>query len=99
MGHARALLSLSGEQQLQAAETIIARTLSVRDTENLVRHFDVNASAAKTKSPFVKTTQHALQDRLAQKFGLPVSVTQNAQGRGKIIIRFKSEDELEAILQ
>ena len=41
---------------------------------------------------------HTLQDRLMQKLGVKVSVTQNAQGRGKLTIRYRNEKELENIL-
>jgi len=41
---------------------------------------------------------HTLQDRLTQKLGAKVSVTQNAKGRGKLIIEYKNEKELEIIL-
>lgn len=99
MGHARALLSLSEEDQTIAATVIIARNLSVRDTEEYVREKLENPSvtpAFKNKSE--KIILHTLQDRLRQKLGLKVSVSQNAKGRGKVVIRYKNQDELDEIL-
>ena|SRR3990167_3178832 len=95
MGHARTLLVLDGAQQTQAANIIIARALSVRETEDLTRKM-MQVSIENTKSP--KIVLHTLQDRLMQKLGTKIAITQNAQGRGKLVIQYKNEKELEAIL-
>ena len=98
MGHARALLSLDEDRQSDAAHIIVARSLSVRETENLIRKM---MQTQTDHSDFVdenKVVLQALQDRLMQKFGVAVSVTQNKKGRGKLIIHYKNEKELEAIL-
>lgn len=96
MGHARALLTLDEEKQSQAAHIILARKLSVRDTEDLIRKM-IEDFSENNLSPS-KTILHTLQDRLTQKLGVKVMITQNAKGRGKLIIRYKDEKELEKVL-
>lgn len=96
MGHARALLTLDEEKQSHAAHIILARKLSVRDTEDLIRKMMEGFSENNLSSS--KTILHTLQDRLTQKLGVKVIVTQNATGRGKLIIRYKDEKELEKVL-
>ncbi|PIZ04796.1 MAG: chromosome partitioning protein ParB [Gammaproteobacteria bacterium CG_4_10_14_0_8_um_filter_38_16] len=100
MGHARALLMLDENNQAIAANMIVTRKLSVRETEDLIRKMmseSLNKTSA-TSARSEKMILHTLQDRLTQKLGAKVSVTQNAKGRGKLIIEYKNEKELEIIL-
>lgn len=97
MGHARALLTLESEKQSNAAHVIISRGLSVRETEDLIRNMMRGKSEDTSEKPD-PIVLHSLQDRLMQKLGVKVSVTQNAQGRGKLTIRYKNEKELEGLL-
>ena len=97
MGHARALLTLDEEKQSDAANIIVSRGLSVRETEDLIRKM-MSAQPSEQYSKHEKTTLHTLQDRLSQKMGVKVSVFQNAKGRGKLIFEYKNERELENIL-
>ena len=96
MGHARALLTFDEEKQNQAANIIIARGLSVRETEELIRK--MMSASTENFSSSEKKIMHALQDRLTQKLGVKVSVTQNAKGSGKLTIEYKNEKELENVL-
>lgn len=97
MGHARALLVLDEEKQTTAANIIMTRQLSVRDTEELVRKMMIGVSE-NNAVPAQNTILHTLQDRLTQKLGAKVSVAQNNKGRGKIVIRYRNEKELETLL-
>jgi ParB family chromosome partitioning protein len=97
MGHARALLVLDEEKQTAAANIIMARQLSVRDTEVLVRKM-MDGVSDSNSMPAQNTILHTLQDRLTQKLGAKVSVAQNNKGRGKIVIRYRNEKELESLL-
>lgn len=97
MGHARALLTLDEKKQTDAANTIIARGLSVRETESFIRKMMYDTLNKNLTSP-QKITLHTLQDRLSQQLGTKVSVTQNASGRGKLVIQYNSEEELERVL-
>ena len=99
MGHARALLSLSDDEQSDAANAIVAQGLSVRETEEFIRNKQENPQAVPVGAPQSdKIVLHTLQDRLKQKLGVKVSITQNIKGRGKLVIRYKNERELEEIL-
>ncbi len=97
MGHARALLVLEEEKQNHVADIIIARGLSVRETEDLIRKM-MSVSSENNFTSSEKIVLHTLQDRLMQKLGVKVSVTQNAKGRGKLIIEYNNEKELENLL-
>ena len=95
MGHARALLALSGEaDQRRIARDVIARSLSVRETEALVRK---TSEATKPKEPAAPkpTDVHtrAAEDRLRLALGTRVRVIRHGT-RGRIEIDFGSEDEL-----
>lgn len=99
MGHARALLSLSEEDQGIAANAIVAQQLSVRETEEFIRNKLENPEHMPNfGQQSEKIILHTLQDRLKQKLGVKVSVMQNMKGRGKIVIRYKNETQLEEIL-
>ena len=96
MGHARALLGLDGESQLEAAYIVSGKGLTVRDTENLVRKFLEPASPKVDKK--LDPDVERLQDKLSQNLGAPVQIAHNAKGKGKVVINFSSLDELDGIL-
>jgi ParB family chromosome partitioning protein len=96
MGHARALLSLSSEAaQRQTAREVIARGLSVRETESLVKKIaervPAGSEAAAPKPVDVHT--RAAEDRLKLALGTRVRIVRQGT-RGRIEIDFGSEDEL-----
>lgn len=96
-GHAIVLLVLSGAAQLQAAKTIFAKGLSVREAEHLVRKLQkapVAIHIAKSQDPNVKHLQQNLSDKLAAK----VIIKHNIRGKGKLIIQYNSLEELDGIL-
>lgn len=99
MGHARSLLSLSVSDQRDLARQVIAKALSVRQTEALVRRFQQQDSqstnsTSDTQSPDISQ----LEDGLSDKIGVPVKLTHNAKGRGKLVLSYNSLDELDGIL-
>ena len=97
MGHARALLALTGAAQRDAAQRVVARGLSVRETEQLVRHLlqGKKAPAKKTIDPDVRR----LQDDLCEKLGARVEIEYSAKGKGKLIIEYGNLEQLEGILE
>lgn len=97
MGHARALLPLSAELQLQAAREVVAKGLSVRDAEALARRLQQPTSEQKQAEA---ANEHLSQiaQQLSEHFAAKVTLSGNAKGRGKITINFKDSDELEGIL-
>jgi ParB family chromosome partitioning protein len=96
MGHARALLSLEDELQLQAAREVVHKKLSVRETENLVRR--LQQSRAKRGSRRVDPDILRLQNRMGDALGARVRIQHQASGKGKLIISYTSADEFEGIL-
>jgi len=96
MGHARALLTLPESFQIDVAQSIVQKGLSVRETEELVRQMQMPELPKSPKSidPDVKR----LQDDLAMRLRLNVAIHCNAKGRGRIVIRYNNLNELDAIL-
>jgi ParB family chromosome partitioning protein len=96
MGHARALLSLADEaDQRRMARDVIARSLSVRETESLVKRIvesNTPSSAAATLKPADVHTR-AAEDRLKLLLGTRVRIVRHG-ARGRIEIDFVSEEEL-----
>lgn len=97
MGHARALLTLSESAQSEAANMIVTRGLSVRDTEDLARRMMSDGSATAEAKPG-KMVMHDLQDQLSRHLSAKVSVTRTAKGNGKVVIAYKNESQLKQIL-
>jgi len=100
MGHARALLSLSAPQQSQVARAVIARGLSVRQTEALVRRHlaEIKEGSATTPSSEIDPDIRSLQDELSERLGAEVMVEHSAKGKGRLILKYASLDQLDGIL-
>ena len=97
MGHARALLGLAGPAQVQAARSVVAKGLSVRQTEALVRNLLEQADKPKAEKR-VDPNIRQLQDDLAQKLGARVEIKHGSGGKGKLVLSYNSLDELDGIL-
>ncbi len=97
MGHARALLGLPAEQQVEAARHVVARGLTVRQTEALVRVWLNDSGTQKTA---VKPDPDIvrLEQRLAERLGSPVQIKHGEKGKGQLVIRYNSLDELQGVL-
>ena len=99
MGHARALLALKGTAQTDAARRVVARHLSVRDTENLVRRLLKENGGAVGRSPRrVDPNIRQLETEMTRKLGAKVSIEAGSGGKGKLVIHYTSLDELDGIL-
>jgi len=99
MGHARSLLSLvDSSMQLEVANLIIEKQLSVRDTEKLVRSILEGANKQKTQKQTVDPDIRRLEDSLTQKLGAKVSIAHTKSGKGRLVIAYTSSDELQGIL-
>jgi len=96
MGHARALLGLPVEQQDYAAAEVYSKRLSVRQTEALVRSYTQSKKKPQSvaKTPDIKRLEQTLSERL----GTRVRVD-DRNGKGKLIIEYKSLDTLDGIIQ
>ena len=98
MGHARALLSLDESQQADAAARVVSRGLTVRQTEALVRQLQAGAAetpVADSTDPNIRSLQQDLADRL----GASVRIEHGQRGKGRLVIRYNSLDELDGILE
>lgn len=102
MGHARALVNLENpESQLLAYKKIIKDALSVRKVEELVRKIQ-ESSKDKSDSSSTQTVSNQnysdLQNHLSKQFGSDVDFKRSNKGSGKIVISFKSDEDLERII-
>jgi ParB family chromosome partitioning protein len=97
MGHARALLALDGARQLEAANRVVAKALSVRETERLVQDLLRGAPAHRKK----KTDRDLarLEEQVSERLGTTVQIQVAARGRGKIVVHYSSLDHLEQLLK
>ncbi len=96
MGHARALLGVTGAVQSQLARETAKKGLSVRETEQLVRKTLNPPKKAKpvAKDPDIRN----LENDLSEKLGAAVNINQRSKDKGRLEISYNSLDELEGIL-
>jgi ParB family chromosome partitioning protein len=100
MGHARALLGVDSAHQIQFANRIVARGLSVREAETLVAHASkADGSAARKPAAPRSRDIVRLEEELADKLGATVKLSANAKGRGKLVIEFAGLDQLDGIVE
>jgi ParB family chromosome partitioning protein len=99
MGHARALLTLTEALQIEAAEMIIAKGLSVRETEELVRRLQLPTSLTQTLPKPIDPDIKRLQQELTHRIRLPVNIQCNAKGKGKLVIQYSNITELDKLLE
>ncbi len=97
MGHARALLSLPDMQQSEVARTVVGRGLSVRQTESLVRRL-IAGGGSRKESGIIDPDIKNLEENLADKLGAKVLIQHTAKGKGRLILKYNSLDELDGIL-
>ena len=100
MGHARSLISLSESQQVDAANQIVDKGLSVRQAEALVRKLIAVSEKDEAGESNIQNNPdiEALQEKLSNQLGASVSLQCNARGKGKMVISYNSLDELDGIL-
>ena len=99
MGHARALLSLPDIQQSEAARSVVGKGLSVRQTESLVRRLIAEAGSNNSAGPkMVDPDIKNLEENLADKLGAKVMIQHTAKGKGRLVLKYNSLDELDGIL-
>ena len=96
MGHARAILTLKGKDQLKVAELVIEKSLSVRQTEQYVR--DLNAPKQEKSKTEIAPDLQQLTQRLTDRFSANVKIDHNKQGKGKLVISYHTLEELDGIL-
>jgi ParB family chromosome partitioning protein len=97
MGHARALLGLPAAQQVEGARHVVARGLTVRQTEALVRQW-LNTKEQPPVEAKIDPDISRLEQRLAEKLGAAVQIKHGQKGRGQLVIKYSSLDELQGVL-
>lgn len=103
MGHARAIINVEDPQKQEwMLEQMLANELSVRSVESLVREEQNNGAEAKpAKAPVKQAKAQALVDyqkTLSERFNTRISIKADDKGRGSIKIPFRSQGELQRIL-
>lgn len=99
MGHARALLALSGMKQIETARMVAARELSVRETEKLVAAQLKGARTTSAANPTKDRDVLRLQEELSQKLGTKVTIKAKRGGRGTLQIDYSNLVQLDGLLQ
>ena len=97
LGHAKCLLGLVGKSQIDAAASVVESGLSVRQTEAMVKSFQKKTSK-QSKIEKVQPDLDRLQQDISERIGADVKIQHSASGRGKLILRYNSLDELDGIL-
>jgi len=95
MGHARALLTLDGARQIEAAHRVAARGLSVRETEALVQKL-LRGPAARRSRPDRDLAR--LEEEMSERLGTTVEIKPGRKGSGKLVVHYSSLDHLEQLL-
>lgn len=98
MGHARSILGLPQHLQSMAAKNVVAKGLSVRQTESMVRKLQEENGKHPERKDEPSNDIKNLEDELSQKIGSPVEIQHGAKGRGRMIIKYSSLDELDGLL-
>jgi ParB family chromosome partitioning protein len=102
MGHARALISIEDhETQVMIFEQIKKYDFTVRKVEEIARNLNEEKKEADVKNNKLKYPYHyqPIKETLDKFFTSPVKLTADSQGKGKIIISFKSEEDLQKIVK
>ncbi|MDP6198796.1 MAG: ParB/RepB/Spo0J family partition protein [Porticoccaceae bacterium] len=97
LGHAKCLLALEGNEQINAARNVAANGMTVRQTESLVKTL-LNPSNSKGKTTTDNPDIVRLQEDLSEKLGAQVNIQHSAKGSGRLILKYNSVDELDGIL-
>lgn len=102
-GHARALLGVEGDMaRLDLWRAVVERGLTVRETEQLARRVASAGEATRQKSssrtPRADPDTAALEDRIRASLGTKVELHHRPNGRGRLVVHFYSDEELEGVL-
>ena len=102
MGHARALLALTGLSQDKVAQQVAEQGMSVRQTEALVRKVvdgGVTGTAPPSNVPAKSADTRRLEQRITDRIGAPAVIKQGQGGRGELTIKYTTLDELQGVLR
>ena len=99
MGHARALLAVDTATQIQLANQIIAKRLSVRDAEQLVARTDKGASTKASRAKPVSRDVARLEEALSDQLGTKVTLKVTGKERGQLIVDFHGWEHCSSIIE
>lgn len=99
MGHARALLAVDSATQIQLANQIIAKRLSVREAEKLVSKSTTETQPKATRKDVALRDVTRLEEALSDQLGTKVALKLGTKGRGQIIIDFHGWDHCSALIE
>lgn len=97
MGHARALLPLTAKKQLPVAMQVVEHALTVRETERLVK-LQLAGNAKDMKKAEKDPDILSLERNLSEILGAMTEIKARKKGKGEVVIRYNSLDELDGIL-
>jgi ParB family chromosome partitioning protein len=97
MGHARALLALDGARQVEAANRIAARGLSVRESEAMVTRLQRGPAARRRQRTDRDLAR--LEEEVSQRLGTTVQIRPGRKGSGTILVRYSGLDHLDQLLK
>ena len=98
MGHARSLLTLSEEEQLECAKRVVEESLSVRECEAMVSALSGGKKTSNKTQTNKDPNTTSLERELSEILGSPVEIKHNQKGKGKLIVSFKNLDTLQGVL-
>lgn len=99
-GHARALLSIEDkEQQYKIAMQVFDQKLSVRDVEKLMKTMQNTENRKEKSQPENAFIYENLEEKMKALFGTKVSISHKANHKGKIVIDYYSDDELDRLME
>lgn len=96
MGHARALLALESEPQIELAHLVIEKKLTVRQTEQKIK--ELLAPEKEEQPKAIDTEMMAISDKLSSTLGSKVMISRNSSGKGKVTITFDEAHKLELLI-
>jgi len=102
MGHAKTIAGLEKvDHQLEVFQQIVSQSLSVRQTENLVRNLAVKGAKKKVDTSEKASSKEIIniQDKLTEKFETRVKIDRNTRGKGKINVFFSDDKQLNDLLE
>lgn len=97
MGHARALLPLDNARQIEAANRVVARRLSVRECEALAARL-LRGPAARRRQRTDRDLAR-LEEEISQRLGTTVQIRPGRKGSGRIVLRYSGLDHLDQLLK
>jgi len=96
MGHARALLALEGEQQVEVAQLVAKKKMTVRQTEQLVKKCLQPEPEAKTEPQDAEAQQ--MSQKLSEMLGGKVAIVRGSNGKSKVTISLDEPHKLEQLI-